>query len=70
MEIKIEKNIPLAAIRRKGTISEIVRLLEIGDSFQCYRHQANSARQTALHAKIGVATRKIGDDLYRVWRTS
>lgn len=70
MKIKIEKRIPIPdrSGNRATGIAAVIRKLEIGDSFQCNARDCTNAQQTQYRHNVKLTVRKIGDDLYRVWR--
>lgn len=72
MEIKIEKGLPIPA-KRAGlaeSMATTLKKMEIGDSFECNEQVCKNAQQTCHRHGMKVLTRKLGKDLYRVWRTS
>lgn len=68
--ILIEKRIPIPdrSGNRATGIAAVVRKLEIGDSFQCNTRDCRNAQQTQRRHGVRLSVRKVGDDLYRVWR--
>lgn len=72
MEIKIENGVPIPEdkLGQYGLIAAALKQMEIGDSFECTAAQRSAASQTAHRHGIKVLTRKLGKDVYRVWRTS
>ena len=70
MEIKIEKGLPIPE-KRAGlaeSVAAALKKMEIGDSFGCAEKVCKNAQQTCHRHGIKVLTRKLGKDLYRVWR--
>lgn len=72
MAYKIEKGIALPP--KKGAegigIADVVRAMEIGDSFVVeWNHQCISASAAAKRAGRDVVSRTNGDGTFRIWRT-
>ena len=70
MEIKVEKNIPIPKARHLGAVTEVIRTMEVGDSFVL---RGSSYR--SIHARFGqkgmkCVTRKIDSQNIRVWRVA
>lgn len=70
MKIKIDNKIPLPDrnYNRLTGIAAVVRMLNVGDSFQCNTRDCRNAQQTQRRHGVRLSVRKVGDDLYRVWR--
>jgi len=71
-QVKIEKGIPLPnpdnPRRPKGPVRIAMETMEVGDSFVTDSRNRKMVGSTALLIKRKFATRKIGDDQYRIWR--
>jgi hypothetical protein len=71
MNIKIEKNIPITKSKGKiGEVVNIIRTMEIGDSFLVPIDRRGNMTQFFQNADYKCATRKISDTEVRVWRTA
>ena len=64
MDIKIEKNIPMPG----DPISQVLRLLDVGDSFVIAVDRRNACSTSARNIGIKVRTKKHCDGQIRVWR--
>lgn len=64
-EIKIEKGIPIT--KRQTGLSDVVRKLNISDSFEIEATKMSAVYSTARSVGVKVAVRK-KDDKIRVWR--
>src|SRR5262245_59596807 len=69
MPYKIDKNVPLPPLARKGTSKYPLAEMEVGDSFVIENSNLGSSVK-AIARKLGikVTTRHVGDNRYRVWR--
>lgn len=79
MTIQIEKGIPLPEVRRrqpKNPYGEVMRQMEIGDSFACEGSKFNTLqgviRAAAKKAGIAITVRREGKEgcKLRVWRVA
>ena len=63
--MQIEKNVPVAP---KSGLTDILRKLDVGDSFLYKADKRTSVAPTANNIGIKVTTKKISDTEVRVWR--
>ena len=68
MKPKIEKNIPIPKLIRNGKNINILRQMEIGDSFVFEGKSRSLFLVPARRIGIKLTTRKIGHDKFRLWR--
>ena len=71
-QVKIEKGIPLpnpdSSRRPKGPVRIAMETMEVGDSFVTDSRNRKMVGSTAVLINRRFATRKIGDNQYRIWR--
>ena len=63
MDLKIEKDVPIPQ-----TVISLLKSMEVGDSVVCNLNKCNRLRARASQTEIKVLTRKLENNLYRVWR--
>ena len=63
-EITIEKDIPMPRICKYNWYN-----MEIGDSFVIHKYKTNTVVGSARYHGFKVKTRKVNDDMIRVWFT-
>ena len=66
-KLKIEKGVPLPPKNRKSGITNILRHMDIGDSF--VGEKGRNYRATASYLGIKITERTISERKVRVWRT-
>lgn len=71
--VKIKKGVPIPShvhFTRGSAAVDLLNRMEKGDSCELPTLQARNVKAQATKMKIQVALRKLGDDLYGVWRLS
>lgn len=68
--MQIEKNIPIPPTRRKGSICETLRRMEVGDSVVLPKGKDIGWRSSAKTLGMKVAARKISGTECRLWRVA
>lgn len=71
--VTIKKGVPLPShtpVHRSSAATELLNRMVKGDSVELTTLQARNVKAQATKLKVEVALRKLGEDLYGVWRLS
>jgi hypothetical protein len=63
--VTISRNVPMP---KKTGLSGVLKMLEVGDSFDCDLSVRHQIYQFARNLKIKVVSKKLNDEKARVWR--
>lgn len=67
-KVKIEKNIPLTSRRGGNNLAALIKQMKAGDSVLLPAALRNYTGTASLTANIKIATRKVNDKEFRLWR--